>query len=374
MASGNEPNEDPTTRGPDPNWWQGAPEPDSPWQSNPQPTTPYTGGPYNPQPGPDPYQAQPYPGQGQPYPGQAQPYPGQPQQNQPYQSQPYQQSPYQSGPTPYQTSPPAPYGPQPGYGPPPPGGGGRKGWLIAGIGLLIVVIIGAVITVVLVNHNSSEPSAKSTTTPSLISALTPSNSAAPSGSKPSSAPKTTSGSGTTPAPVIPGYQVVAIPDNGAAYDIPTTWKVDTSGQTTFSGGNDSVPIAGLAQDGLEYCPNYVRTNVFLSQSTETDPAKAAADIGTRMGRIGWSTSTGATPGPAESFTSTDGQLQGIYMETKGSAPAPAAGCASTYSVYTFAFPGGNDGAFVFTIAADTGVANSVDATFAKKILASIRPM
>ncbi|MFB7720975.1 hypothetical protein [Nocardia sp. NPDC056100] len=370
MASGNEPNEDPTTKGPDPDWWQGAPAADSPWQSHPaqpqQPAPNYGVGQSDPtvhQPwGQQPPPTAPFTG-GQPYQSAPNPYQSAP-------SQPYQQAPYQSGPSPYQQPPPQPpYGP-PGYGQQPPGGGKGKGWLFAGIGALVLVIIGAVVTVVLVNRGSNDPSAHGNTTPSLISALT----TTPSGNKPSTSPKPTSAPKTsTPAPVIPGYQVVTITENGAAYDIPKDWKLDRTGQTSFNSGGDSVPIAGLAQDGVDYCPNYVRTNVFLSQSTETDPAKAAADISTRMAKIGWSTSTGSTPGASEPFSNTDNQLQGVYLETKGNAPPPASGCASTYSIYTFAFPGDN-GAFVFTIAADTGVANSVDATLAKKILATIRPL
>ncbi|MFE3227666.1 hypothetical protein [Nocardia sp. NPDC059228] len=366
MTSGNDHSNEPGRPEPDPDWWQGVPGQDQTWQQ--------------PQPSPQPGYGAPQPDPGWQQPGYGQPQPTTPLTGGPY-GQPYPpgpaQYPAQYPPTQAFGAPPG-YGRQPGYGqqppyPPPPGGGNRRVWLFAGVGVLVLAIIAAVVVVALVHRNSNDASAKSNTTPSLISALTstaakPSQSGRPTTAR-TTAPKATS----TPAAVIPGYQVVTIPDNGAAYDIPQSWKVDGTGQSTFGSGADSIPVAGLAQDGIEYCPKYVRTNIFLTQSDETDPTRAAADIGTRMGRIGWSTSTGATPGAAESFQSSDGQLQGIYMETKGAAPAPAAGCASTYSVYTFAFPG-DSGAFVFTIAADTGVDQSVDATSAKKILASIRPI
>ncbi|MFJ4656356.1 hypothetical protein ACIP5Y_34260 [Nocardia sp. NPDC088792] len=399
MTSGNGPNEAPRP-GPEPDWWQAAATPESPRDEQPDqgeresgqppavegqtpisdappafgppvygaeppgygaqppgfgsPPPNYGGGQGNPQwqPGGTPPPTAPITGGS--YPGQS--YPGGYGQD-PYQSQPYQ--PTQQFPAgPQFPPPPGQFGP-PGYGPPP-GGGRRRGWLLGGIGLLVVVIIGVVLTLVLVNRHSGTPSAKSIVPSPLDSVVTttPNGSQNPSG---------------TPAPVIPGFQVVTIPDNGAAYDVPADWKIDQTGQTAFGSGADQIPIAGLAQDGVEYCPNYVRTNVFLSQSDEQDPTKAATDIATRMGRVGWTSSTGTTVGAAEQFSSSDGQLQGVYMESKGNAPAPAAGCASTYSIYTFAFPGDN-GAFVFTIAADTGVDKSVDATLAKKILASIRPM
>ncbi|GAB0103462.1 hypothetical protein JMUB6875_24350 [Nocardia sp. JMUB6875] len=338
MTSGNDRGEQ------NPDWWQGpaqqpghvAPQPDQPGYG-PQPTNPLPGGPY-----------------GQNYP-----------------SGPYQPAQPQYPPTQAFGGPPPGYGgQQPPY--PPPAGGKRPVWLFVGLGALVVAIIAAVVVVALVNSKSDEPSAKSTTTPSLISALT-STTAKPTQSGRPSATKTTGAKPTTtPTAVIPGFQVVTIPDNGAAYDIPSGWKVEGNAPGTLGTGADAIDVAGLADDGVNYCTNSVRTNVFLTQSEETDPAKAAADIGARVGRLGW-TSTGSTPGSPESFQSSDGQLQGVYLETKGNATAPAAGCASTYSVYTFAFPGDN-GAFVFTIAADTGVAQAVDTTLAKQILASIRPI
>ncbi|MFD6353227.1 hypothetical protein [Nocardia tengchongensis] len=333
---------------PDPDWWQGAPAAEPGWA----------------QPG---YPAQ-QPPPNQPPPGQPWPQPGY-QPTTPMPGGAY--VPPQYPPTQAFNRPPG-YGQQPAY-PPPAGGGKGRVWLFAGLGALVVAIVAVVSIAALVHNSSTSPSAQSNTTPSLISALTSTTAKPPSSAKPTgtktTAPKATS----TPAAVIPGYQVITIPNNGAAYDIPQNWKLDRSGQDVFGQGTDTIPVAGLAQDGVDYCPKNVRTNVFLTQSDETDPAKAAADIGTRLGRIGWSGSTGTTPGAPESFQSSDGQLQGVFLETKGTAAPSGAGCASTYSIYTFAFPG-DSGAFVFTIAADTGVDQAVDATLAKKILASIRPI
>ncbi|MDN2495389.1 hypothetical protein FHY52_01475 [Nocardia nova] len=73
------------------------------------------------------------------------------------------------------------------------------------------------------------------------------------------------------------------------------------------------------------------------------------------------------------MVSLDGQLHGAFVETTGSAPPPAPGCATTFAVYTFAFPSEN-GNFVMTVAADTGVDKSVDKEAAKRILSTIRPL
>ncbi|WP_067825454.1 hypothetical protein [Nocardia inohanensis] len=384
MASGNERNEG-AGAGPDPNWWQGAPAPDSAWSNPQQPT----------QDGPPPGYGVPQPDSGwQPGYQPTAPFPGGPygaadptQQFQPSGPNPTQQfsgapgpdptmrftgqQPYQVGPGPYGGAP--GYGGQPGYGggyQQPPGGGKRKIWLFAGIGGLVLAIVIAVVAVALV-RNSNDPSAQSNTTPSLVSALTTEKS--PGASKPSATPKPSVTKSGTPAPVIPGYQTVTIPEFEAAYDIPKDWTIDKQGTGAFGTGTDQIVAFGLSEEGVDYCTGYTRTTAFVTDSDETDLAKAAADVGARMAKIGYANSTGAKPSTSEKFSTSDGKLSGTFVELTGSAPAPAAGCASTYSIYTFAFST-NQGAYVFTIVADTGVDKAVDKSLAKKILASLRPM
>ncbi|WP_282784926.1 hypothetical protein [Nocardia sp. CC201C] len=264
-----------------------------------------------------------------------------------------------------------PYGGAPGYGPQsggqPPNGKRGKGLLFAGIGALALVVVGAVTAVALANRDSAD-SASPGSTPSMVSALT-TESSAPSTS---TAPRTTAARPTTPAAVIPGYQVVALPENGAAYDVPADWEIDRS-TVEIGYGADALPVAGVAQEGAGYCPDYVRTNMFLTQSDESDPVRAISDVTTRVIGFAYTTSTDSTPGPAESFRTSDGKLQGVFVETTGNAPAPSPGCASTYAIYTFGFPG-DSGAFVLTIIADTGVDKAVNTDFAKQLLATLRPI
>jgi hypothetical protein len=239
----------------------------------------------------------------------------------------------------------------------------RKRWLFAGVGAAAVVILGIGATVLLTGRHSDDST-------SLVSALS---------SDPTTAPPATPAETTAPAtvagltPLIPGYQVVQVPDRGAAFDVPKQWQVDPNGTKTWGTAPDTVEIAGLVQDGKGYCPNYIRTSAFLTMSAKQDPAAAAVDIGTRLAKIGWATSTSTTPGRAAPLTSLDGQLHGEFAETDGTFTPPAPGCAKTYAVYTFAFPSEN-GNFVMTITADTGVARSTDRATAQRILASIRPL
>ncbi|WP_146161323.1 hypothetical protein [Nocardia sp. MDA0666] len=252
----------------------------------------------------------------------------------------------------------------------------RKALLLSGIGLLVVVAIGATVAVVASRHSDS-PAAPRAGKPSMVSALSSENQPPPPPSRPQqtapqqSAPKPQPGA--APPPMLPGYQVVQILDRGAAYDAPAEWKVDPIGTAAWGSGANPLEIAGLAQDGKNYCPNYTRTKAFLTMSPQADPAAAAADIGARMAKFGWSNATVAAPAPAQPMVSLDGQLHGAFVETTGSAPPPAPGCATTFAVYTFAFPSEN-GNFVMTVAADTGVDKSVDKETAKRILSTIRPL
>ncbi len=257
----------------------------------------------------------------------------------------------------------------------PPSGRGRKTWLLAGVGVVVLAAVAGAVAVVSTRHGSDTAAPQAAPTPSMVSALTSGQNAAPAPT--TSARPTTTKPATTPAaasaPLIPGYQTVLVPDRGAAYDIPKDWKIDALATTTLGSGADTVEIAGRATDGDNYCPRSVRTSSFLTLSPQADPAAAAADVGMRMIKVGWPAATGANPGKAEQLVSLDGQLHGAFVETTGGGTAPAPGCAKSFSVYTFAFPSEN-GNFVMTIAADTGVAKSIDKETAKKVLASIRPL
>ncbi|WP_156959437.1 hypothetical protein [Nocardia sp. BMG51109] len=252
-------------------------------------------------------------------------------------------------------------------GRPPGPGHNRTAWIVAGVATVAVLTLGVAVAMIVSGRNTPSPSAQ-TAPPSMVSALT-SGKGTPQSSAPATAPPSAAGL----APVVPGYRPVPIPERGAAYDVPPEWQINPVGTAVWGNPPDTVEVAGLAQDGKDYCPSYIRTNAFLTMSPQADPAAAAADVGARMAKVGWSAAAGATPGRAESLESLDGQLRGVFVETTGSAPPPVPGCATTFSVFAFAFPSEN-GNFVMTIAADTGVARAIDRSAAKQILASIRPL
>jgi hypothetical protein len=254
---------------------------------------------------------------------------------------------------------------------------GNKAAIWAAAGVATLLLVGGTISAVALTRGGDAPNTASGATPSMVSAL--STTPAPtSSSKPPKSSTTTpspSGAASNRKPLIEGYQVVASPDRGAAYDVPAGWKVAT--ETTIGGvgepPGDSVIGKGYASDGRDYCPNSTRTISLLTGSKNADNAAAGAELGTKAAPLAYQGSTG-TPGPAQPLKSIDGKTEGMFTETTGTVPAPKPGCAATYSVYTYAFKGAKDGSFVMVMIADTGVPGAIDAAEAKRIFSSIRSL
>ncbi|MEV6063729.1 hypothetical protein ACIGO9_35510 [Nocardia asteroides] len=266
-----------------------------------------------------------------------------------------------------------PYG-QPPYGQPPKSGNKAAIWVAAGVAA--VLLAGGAITAFALTRGDDEPTTTAAPTPSMVSALTTTG-APPSSSKPkpSSTTPSPTGAASDRKPLIEGYQVVASPDRGAAYDVPPSWKVAT--ETTIGGvgepPGDTVIGKGYASEGRDYCPGSTRTMSFLTGSKQADHGAAGAELGTKAAPLAYSGATGK-PGPAQPLTSIDGKTDGMFTETTGTVANPKPGCGPTFSIYTYAFKGTKDGSFVMVMIADTGVPDAVDAAAAKRIFSSIRAL
>ncbi|WP_454194681.1 hypothetical protein [Nocardia sp. Marseille-Q1738] len=279
------------------------------------------------------------------------------------------------GPGPYGSPPPEQY--RPGYGPhggsggPPPPyrpSGSGRGKAVLLVGLVVLLVAGVVVGAVVLTKSGSNDSAQGSS-PSLVSALTSTGSPAPATK---SAPTTTAGRASDKTPLIPGFQVVVAPDNGAAYDVPADWTIapqDTIGG--FGHPPDTVAGKGYASEGKGYCPGSTRTIAFLTGSDTADPARVATELGTKTATLAYQGTPGGTPGAPVPLASLDGSQHGVFVETTGTVTEAKPGCATAYSIYTAAFPT-DSGTFAMVIAADTGVPRALDAETAKRICTSIR--
>ncbi len=228
-----------------------------------------------------------------------------------------------------------------------------------------VVVAGGAIVAVIAANGSSDDNHAQDSSPYLVSALTPSANAhalSNSGAEPTAAQ----------TPHVAGYQVVVAPGSGAAYDVPADWIVAPKDSVdSFGSPPDTITGKGVAREGKSYCPGSTRTMSFLTGSKTTDSATAATEIGTRTAILAYHSTT-ATPGAAQPLNSLDGTQRGIFAETRGTIAAAVPGCATEYSIYTYATPA-EDGSLVMVIAADTGVPNAVDVATAQRIFTSVRP-
>ncbi|MFC4124238.1 hypothetical protein [Nocardia rhizosphaerae] len=258
-----------------------------------------------------------------------------------------------------------------GYRPAPKSGNKTVVWIA--VGAAAVVLAGGITAFALTRGGASTASGP---TPSMVSALTTTVPPPSATAKPSTSTPAPTGAAAGRTPVIKGYQVVASPDRGAAYDVPPGW--DVAAETTIGGvggltSGDAVVGKGFATHGEDYCPGSTRTMSLLTGSKQADHAVAGAELGKKAAALGYRGSTG-TPGPAEPLTSIDGKTSGMFTETTGAIADPEPGCGSTYSVYAYAFDGAKEGSFVMVMIADTGVPDAIDATEAKRIFSSIRAL
>ncbi|RJO77938.1 hypothetical protein D5S18_06580 [Nocardia panacis] len=246
-----------------------------------------------------------------------------------------------------------------------------QGKKILGIGIGILLVIAIVLGIALAANSGSgrapaEPS--NGALPSLVSALTTSPGAPPRSANPKPAPAPTTGTG----PVVAGFQVVDAPDVGATYDVPTNWTVGDRGN--LGGPPNGIVGKGYATEGKDYCPGSTRTIALLTGSDDKDSIRVATDLGNRTAKAAYADASGGKAGTPQPLASLDGLQHGTFVETQGTLSQAKPGCATNYSIYTFAMPSDeDDGNFVMVIAADTGVPNALDADTAKRIFSTIRP-
>ncbi|NKX86125.1 hypothetical protein [Nocardia coubleae] len=238
-----------------------------------------------------------------------------------------------------------------GYAPQPP----RKGnaGLLIGIGAVVLVLAVVIVTAVVIGTRGDDEAA--------IAAPTTTTQTAPP-------------TGTSTAPVTPGWKGVLLADERIAYDVPSSWQIASE--------SDSVVILGLsgmfagtgkASEGENYCPGSAyRGLAGIALSTENTLPEAATTAARIAAEGGYSDSTGGKITAPTSLTTKSG-LTGQFVESSGSWTPARPGCTTTtYSVYTFAFEKSAGLPMVMAILVDRGTTGELSADDAKKMIASIR--
>ncbi|MBB5915721.1 hypothetical protein BJY24_004633 [Nocardia transvalensis] len=316
----------------------------------------------------------------QDFPPQGMPPHGVPPQGMPPQGvpqQPYEYPPLDSQ-QPQGQYPPPPYGappygaPSQPYGAPPPRNT-NTGMIVALVVAVVVVVAAVAGAAVFLRGSSSDDTSAAATSTRTSTAAAQATSAPPTTETTAPSPSTKAGSTTTA--VIPGFQGVAVPSRGVAYDVPAGWKVDSESMIRgFEDGGNRISGTGTTVDGQNYCPSSNRTTTFVSRSDKPDPATAATDVGSMSAQYGFNKPPDATATPPAPITTTGG-IAGQMVETSGSWHPDDPACTTTrFSVYTFAFPGPQNPMLVLTIASDRGVPGEVTPDLAAQIFTSIRKL
>ncbi|MGZ6801007.1 MAG: Hsp70 family protein, partial [Mycobacteriaceae bacterium] len=203
---------------------------------------------------------------------------------------------------------------------------------------------------------------------------------APSSAAPSSsAPPTTTTSAVASLPVVSGWQTVASPDRGAAYDVPAGWKAFSQG--TIGGfetkTGDRVVGKGYASFASDFCTQYSSKGASaLTGSKEADPAAGARDVATRWAKVAFTDdNTGVTPplqtGAPQVVTTLTGKA-GSLVEVTAPLTKEKDCAAPAGSVYAFAMPSTDKGTFVLVVYAARGVPDELSAAVVRQIASSVR--
>lgn len=235
---------------------------------------------------------------------------------------------------------------------PEPPRGKKRGWLITAIALGAVVLIGAMAAVLVIGLRSRE--ATSSPPPPLPS--------------------------TGAQPVVPGWQVVAVPKRQAVYDVPRDWEIDPDPETVHAVGppEDAVTLTGVSHQQRGFCPsddNSFRAMAGATARLGPDNTSVAGEtIGSFIGHA--FTRDGVAPlveqSPPEQLRLTGG-VPATRLTARVTLPAPA-GCDAR-SVAVVVVAGNTDGksSVVFVAAADQDVPGAVTAETLEEISGSLRP-
>lgn len=252
-----------------------------------------------------------------------------------------------------------------------------RGPLIGAIGASAVVVIAIATTIVVISMggDSQQPAAQETSSPS--SPTTPTsetNTTAPESPAPEShvaAPQT---------PVVPGWQVVAVPKRTAIYDAPPDWTLEKPDNIVgFGPAEDAVTLTGAAVYKDGFCPGKSGSFRALSGATARkggDDTTVATETAQKIADVAY-TINGQKPlialGPPEQLGLHNGAMSATRVNALVTLPAPGPCDSPSVLVSAIATTNDGDGSVVHITLADQGVTDAVPADVVNRIGESFRP-
>ncbi|MDQ2722305.1 MAG: Hsp70 family protein [Actinomycetota bacterium] len=252
--------------------------------------------------------------------------------------------------------------------------------IAAAVAVLVLALVAGI--AVIVAKSKSAPTDVTAEPATAVPTVAPSRSRRAAAS---SAPVPTTPSAPTsvppPPPVVAGWQTVAVPNRGAAYDVPPGWKV--SSQTTIGGyeTKSSPPLVGkgLANFGDGFCDKYQSKALsVMTNSDQSDPAVGARELATKWATAAFSSDrTGAVPplqiGPPQPLPAMAGK-SGMLVEVTAPLEKPQDCSTPSASMYSFALPSSGGGTVGLMIYVGHGVPDAVTAGVVRQIASSVRPL
>ncbi|MEO9222929.1 MAG: hypothetical protein ABI251_14370, partial [Mycobacteriaceae bacterium] len=184
-----------------------------------------------------------------------------------------------------------------------------------------------------------------------------------------------------PPPVVTGWQTVAVPSRGAAYDVPPGWRV--ASQDTIGGfePKSGVPVVGkgYATFGEKFCDKYDSKAVtVMTNSKQTDLAAGALELATKWATVAFSNDATGTvpplqiglPQPVPTASGATGSLVQVSapVDKKQGCSVPAA------SMYALTVPSSASGSIALMVYVARDVPDEVSAAVIQQIVRSVRPL
>ena len=256
----------------------------------------------------------------------------------------------------------------------------------AGVAVLVVLLVAGV-AVVALNAGSAKtetiaaPTTESGTTEPATPAPSRSRRSAPTTVPPRSTAPRTPTSVVPPPPVVTGWQTVAVPSRGAAYDVPPEWRV--ASQDTIGGfePKSGAPVVGkgYATFGDKFCDKYdAKAVTAVTNSTDPDPAAGALELATKWATVAFSNdATGTVPplqiGLPQAVQTTSGAT-GTLVQVSAPVDKKQACSVPAASMYALTLPSSASGSVALMIYVARGVPDEVSAPVIQQIVGSVRPL